>query len=330
MLRLTDIHQKSSIGLFYFMKVQVVMSWFRRKTTMEPALTPEQLVVRETKKVEELELDLKKIFWLKTVSNSELLDAFSNFESTVRNVTQDPEYLHFEERVVWRRALDAFSQIHRFWFDIDRNLVDDQQALLMFDMVNELIPQSVSSYASSSVTSGLERAWDYHGGHSKAGMAYNFEQIFIWISQIRNSQMTSFAFQNIPPAMSNEITFPSPSSDNKQVTATLFRISELWKQASSRKNSIEDEYFLEQVATSYIPEAWKLFDTFRFAPDESKTIAAEILMEQLALIEHHIVHILKQSLEQSLVAMRSQVGFLKVKTATPEISSLRLNMIEAG
>lgn len=305
------------------------MNWFGKKAPVEPILTLEQVEARKLEALQEAELQERKSSWLKAASNAELLDTFSKLELTVKGVTQNVKNLGAEESEAWQKAQDGLAQIHRFWFDIDRNLLTEEQAVKMFDIINTQLPRHIGGYAADSLNLGMTRAW---AGYRDFGLSCRFNEILISISNIRNMQTAGLAVKNIPVSAGEVVVimFPKFSTDNKNISSTLFRTSELWRQASERKNSIEDEYFLEQVASSYLPEAWKLFETFRFAPDESKTAAEKIFMEQLGLIENHIVYILKNAMAQSLVAMRSQVGFLKVKTAIPEESSLTLKAIEVG
>ena len=54
-------------------------------------------------------------------------------------------------------------------------------------------------------------------------------------------------------------------------------------------------------------------------------MAEKILLEQFNLIEAHILKMLSASMTHNLMAMQTQVGFLKAKTLQMDDGQLQLN-----
>jgi hypothetical protein len=300
------------------------MSFFearRLKAEAAEAARQEQVRLEEVEQQRHRTLDNQKITWVRETSNVDLLDVFAKFDESIRGVTQDITQHDEESRSAFARTLDAFQQIHRYWFEIDRNRITDEQAKKLFYAMHVELPAGISTYVTYALRYGLSYAWS-HNASSK------FAAVFTTLADIRNDQVTSFQANSFVPVAqnSNEVTlkFPTLSTSNSVVMSTLTRVNELWEQASTRKNSVEDEYFLEQVASTYIPDSWRLFQTFRFAPEASQATAEKLFLEQLALIETHLVRMLSTAMEQNLMAMRSQLGFLEARVAEPEPSQLTL------
>jgi hypothetical protein len=274
-------------------------------------------------------IDQQKIEWVKNVSAAELLDVFAKLEFTTKNVTQNFDTLDTKDQAAWRKAVDVLTQIHHAWFEIDRHILNDEHALVLAQLIDEQLPQAITLYLSRSASATIHKAWDANSSYYTNSAARAFTKILNTVSTIRDTQITSFQLEDPTVVLEDEpedknLTFPNLATDNSTVMNTLTRVNELWKQAVSRKNSVEDEYFLEQVAHTYVPDSWRLFQTFRFAPEASQQVAESIFLEQLQLIENHLIHILSTAMTQNLMAMRSQLGFLEARTVKPAVSQLTL------
>jgi hypothetical protein len=308
------------------------MSFFearRLKAEAAEAAKQEKARLDGIKQQKQRDLAIQQITWMREVSNADLLDVFAKFDETIRGVTRDSARLSDLDKSDLADFLDAFGQIHRYWFEIDRNRVTNDQARMLFNIIQTHLPTMISSYAAAVVSGSIHDAWDKYGfqGTKTSGKC---QQILNALAPIRNSQITNFQAKSFVSVTqnTNEVTskFPVFSTSNSAVMSTLARVNQLWEQASARKNNAEDEYFLEQVASTYIPDSWRLFQTFRFAPEASQATAEKLFLEQLALIESHLVRILSTVMEQNLMAMRSQLGFLEARVAEPEPSQLSLEV----
>jgi hypothetical protein len=308
------------------------MSFFearRLKAEAAEAANQEKVRLDGIKQQRQRDYVAQQITWMREAPNADLLDVFAKFDETIRGVTRDSTKLSDVDKTELAAFLDAFAQIHRYWFEIDRNRVTNEQAKTLFDIIHTRLPNMISSYAAAVVSNGIYDAWDkYSMSRSGAQTSRKCQQILNALAPIRDSQITNFQAKSFVPVTqnANEVTskFPVFSTSNSAVMSTLARVNELWEQASTRKNNAEDEYFLEQVASTYIPDSWRLFQTFRFAPEASQATAEKLFLEQLALIESHLVRILSTVMEQNLMAMRSQLGFLEARVAEPEPSQLTL------
>jgi hypothetical protein len=251
----------------------------------------------------------QQIEWIDSQATSDFIELFNNFEVQMKSVTQEPSGLTGIDKDSYRAATDSFAQIRKTFFEIDKSLLSEYQVVSLYEILSKTTPQIINQFQSSAIASGIHAAWSYAGGARQP-----FANLLKSLAAMRTSQIGI-----IPTAASkletlNTSNFPQYNVTDTAIAESLTRIGKLWTQASEKKNTIEDEYFLEQVVSSYLPEAYRLYNTFQLAPTELRLPAATIFIEQLELIERHLVHILRAYMEQNLVAMQNHMDFLKQKT----------------
>jgi hypothetical protein len=251
----------------------------------------------------------QQIEWIDSQATSDFIELFNNFEAQMKSVTQEPSELTGIDKDSYRAAMDSFAQIRKTFFEIDKSLLSEYQVVSLYEILSKTTPQIINQFQSSAIASGIHAAWSYAGGARQP-----FANLFKSLAAMRTSQIGI-----VPTAASKLETlstsnFPQYNVTDTAIADSLTRIGKLWTQASEKKNTIEDEYFLEQVVSSYLPEAYRLYSTFQLAPIELHVPAATIFIEQLELIERHLVHILRTYMEQNLVAMQNHMDFLKQKT----------------
>ena len=264
------------------------------------------------------EIDAKnaKIHWMRTVTNAELLEKFADFTLRLEVVPHEPVSV-------------SFKQVKKAWFAVDRNLLTDDNALSMYEVLTVNISLAVVKYCANSVVSGLgaEKAWSAQYPENDDNPQKSFQKAYFALDKLfRTQDEAAILARNARPTLKKRINGFSNEFSNldSELSLTANRLEKLWMQASANSNTVEDEYFLEQVKESYLPEAWELYKTVQFAPEAIKTQAQNVLLKQFDVIEKHILGILEVHLNYSIDAMRSQLRFLENKTVQPGTNSLAL------
>jgi hypothetical protein len=103
-------------------------------------------------------------------------------------------------------------------------------------------------------------------------------------------------------------TVGSEESDQK-LTAVTGLAAEAYKVATS----VEDRFFAEQAANSYIPDSVRILSGLIHAPEDMKKEANELFMRQLEILESQLNGIVKRSASNSLSAMKAHTEFLETK-----------------
>lgn len=103
-------------------------------------------------------------------------------------------------------------------------------------------------------------------------------------------------------------TVGSKESDQKLTT-----VKELATEAYELATNIEDRFFAEQAANSYIPDSIRMLSGLIHAPEDIKVEANELFMRQLEIIESQLEAIVGRSANNSLAAMKAHTEFLESK-----------------
>jgi hypothetical protein len=116
--------------------------------------------------------------------------------------------------------------------------------------------------------------------------------------------------------LASDIAFPDISmySELEELSAELEALKLDWEHAHSLPMETEDEFTIEQVALSYLPDALVLFERFRRrTKDETNHRAKDLLLEQVKLIRKQVTFVLEQHTEDSFSQMEAHMNFLKAK-----------------
>jgi hypothetical protein len=112
------------------------------------------------------------------------------------------------------------------------------------------------------------------------------------------------------------ISFPDISSylDQESLSEELTALKQDWESAHELPLGVEDRFTIEQVASSYLPEALSLFERFRRRTgDVGVNKAQGLLLEQVKLIRKQVSFVLEQHSDDSLNMMEAHMSFLKAK-----------------
>lgn len=112
--------------------------------------------------------------------------------------------------------------------------------------------------------------------------------------------------------------FPDISSykHNEELYALLENLEKDWDKASELPLSAEDDYVIERVGNSYLPDALLLFDRFSTRTGSANNQKAlSIVKEQIQLIHQQVLFVLEQHEEDSFDLMETHTEFLKMKNA---------------
>lgn len=275
--------------------------------------------VNEDKNLVNEEYRIRKIAWVKTVKTESILEAFQGFQEDILSTQEHVLHSHKSAGKKFMISLSStLEALQANVLKIDRNLLNDQNAEYFFEIIQRELPWAISEY--QKIVFGKEiyypMVWE------------SFSSIFLKtplekLGVMRTQQATMQALLDVDPAKKEIKHFPKMSSNNQNVTASLQKVENLWSQNKTGKHSVEDEYFLEQTVTSYVPEAWRMFITFQNAPKEIQTKATEVFLKQMDLIQNQLYQILQRNMELNLSTMQAQFDFLEQKSNETENKSAR-------
>lgn len=119
----------------------------------------------------------------------------------------------------------------------------------------------------------------------------------------------------------NQLTQPQTEKEDskeetigdKEADAKLETVEKLALEAYRLSTSVEDRYFAETSANSYIPDSVRMLKGLMNAPDDLKSEAKELFLKQLGIIETQLNTIVNRSAINSLSEMKAHTEFLESK-----------------
>jgi len=263
------------------------------------------------------------VIWVKSSPRSVFYDIATGWKNKANSLVAKPKHLSDESKTGFRRYLDTVRLIADELLDIDRNLLSDKDAATVSIIVSERMPAALRSFTTRYLEYSVPHAWS---NYSNTAEVQRFSSIYDTLSSIHQAQL-SFSANLSPKFISADVgQFPDFHTDSANVDARINHVGLLWAEAKKSNRSLlsEEEYFLGQVATSYLPDALTLYNSFRYMDADFQAKAEQILLEQVDLIEKHLHTILKTDAKNRLGQMQSQMYFLEEKTKAPT-NALQLN-----
>ena len=147
-------------------------------------------------------------------------------------------------------------------------------------------------------------------------MEADLKRILVEISLLPTTR--SILNLEISRETSQQKGFPNIDSykGNEELYLALEVLEKDWDKASALPLSAEDDYVIERVGNSYLPDALLLFDRFsnRTGSTNNKK-ALSIVKEQVQLIHQQVLFVLEQHEEDSFDLMETHTEFLKMKNS---------------
>ena len=112
--------------------------------------------------------------------------------------------------------------------------------------------------------------------------------------------------------------FPEIASykGNEELYLALQILEKDWDKADALPLSAEDDYVIERVGNSYLPDALLLFDRFSNRTGSTNSEKAiSIVKEQVKLIHQQVLFVLEQHEEDSFDLMETHTEFLRMKNS---------------
>lgn len=202
--------------------------------------------------------------------------------------------------------------------DIDLNRSDLKTLFRVIDLCNETLP---SMFRELEIRVG-QNDWSTEIQALKA-MEKSIEGLLAEIALLPTKRsILNIEIIDTNPA---DKEFPNLESykDNVELYASLQALQKDWEKAATLPLSAEDDFVIERVGNSYLPDALLLFDRFSHRTGSTSSgKAASIVKEQVELIHQQVLFVLEQHEEDSFDLMETHTEFLKMKNSRIGISDV--------
>jgi hypothetical protein len=251
--------------------------------------------------------------WLINTPISETSAIFATMAEEVTSFVRDVTTLGSGALRYQNLMIDHIGAIRRYWMQIDKQKLTNAQVQTMYTYLDETLPKTIKQYIDIAHKENISYAYELPD-KGEPSVKQVLADVIIELHNIKASQnRLGLPLQETITRSGETHSFPKFHTVNLEINQKLEHFEELWKLAYSKSNSVEEEYFLEEITTNYLPEAWKMFSLFRLAKKEYSVQAEKLFAEQITLLHSKVQSILDSSFAASLLAMSAQNEFLKAK-----------------
>lgn len=122
----------------------------------------------------------------------------------------------------------------------------------------------------------------------------------------------------------SQLTFPTKRFESRELNAALSTLEKAWRAACQRALDVEDRFLVEQIATAYLPDSWRMISGFETFPAANRARVERHVLEQIGLLTEQLEVILTRNVERSLGAIEAHTQFLRAKKEQRQESKLKL------
>lgn len=250
-------------------------------------------------------------------------ELYAAFDETKQFLNQG-QWVGTEQLNHETRLLPKVKVIEKEWLSVDRSQLSLEDAHKLYQMLRETLLDIAGDYKTMAGEHNMVAAlYGYYAVDREKPdkvsiyppekrIINRLDNCFKDVSSIRHKQWKDDYASTVPKV---ELNFPVSLQSNRAVKVAAVRLHKLWVAAGEKKLSVEDQYFVDQVAARYVPDAVKAVKAFTDSSEVMQREAQSILVDQLGLMSSRLESIVAAKQEGSLQELRAQASFLREVTA---------------
>lgn len=263
---------------------------------------------------EKFESDLSssaKHAWVKEVSQQNLLSQWGEALLRIEELFVTP-ILYYPEKQP--EVLRELNTLKTEWLKIDRELLEEEEAAILYDVLHKEIPALIYRF---NLLKSTRNSLNQNHEDDYLNLQKKLERVFSDVSRVRAQADTQklARFKNLHPGAPNthltKLDWPTFPGLPAEIQTTLDELHTLWGSQKGKVQTVEDEYLLERIVTDYIPSSVSLYKPFISDSEELEATAREALLSQLQLITGHLQSMSKRSFGEQMKSINAQTQFLK-------------------
>jgi hypothetical protein len=241
------------------------------------------------------------ILWTRTATNSEIAKIQENLQDQVSKQAAFGNSNHARDLLA--------SHLKNFFIrysSVDRFLLSDKQAILMWVILHLSIPGYIASMRTQLTTIAANEP------EKKTKTAHKVRDRIL---QLRILTIDTYPQQLVErKAISVQAKKDVPQVMDPFLQAQVKSLYDLAEKAQKNSLTSEDRFIVEQAVTSYLPEAVRLYSQLQDAPDNMHEEVEEVFLHHLTLIEDQLNAVNGRGAQNALKELKAQTQFLEAKT----------------
>lgn len=256
--------------------------------------------------------------WVKNLSDEDAHALFDKLRGFLTRVNTREARLSINDNsgadhALWR----LFMELRDQWFTIDRSNLSYEDAALLYRVVGVVLPDLLTTYRANGAKYGHAKVLkSKQHGFQGSGISWMklLKSLYEDLVSLREKQARA-DFQGSFP----EVVFvvPSVKTRDTQLAQMVRALHEAWVGVSGKSLSVEDRFFVDQVAGQYFPDAWSMLQSFTGGDAALARQARVLFLEQVGLMTRRLQTISSHSQEASLQELAAHSQFLREVTSSP-------------
>jgi len=249
--------------------------------------------------------------WVRAASMRNLITQWSEIMLRLQEILAGNVLYYPEQQKV---LLDQIDVIRKEWMLVDRQLVTDDEAGLLYRIINQDAPEMIQRLGQMKAERASTSV-NHEGNYLE--VSERVRKVLGEVSQLRTktdaqklSRYTESTDGTIEQHLAS-LAFPTYSDLPTDFAEQMQIMRTLWESLQSEVHSVEDEYLLERVVTDYLPNSVELYLSFLKGPEKLRQQAKEAFLNQLSLLSGRLEAVQEAALEQKMKAMNAQSQFLE-------------------
>lgn len=249
-----------------------------------------QLLLRENKRI-----NPQNVLWTQTVTTNELVEIATNLKTIVK------ERAPFKTEYARNNCVGIYNMCSEKLVSADRTRFTELQSHIYYLLWNQLLPTLINQIRTN--------IWSFNHEDTAAEV---FRDTLI---NVMNVHVDHFP-RKVAPSRQQNIENPSQEPTalkDKDAQKALSDVNSLLKTVNKYTTTTEDQFLLQQIASSYLPEAVKLYQGLSNSPKNMQQEVKNIFLKQLAIITVQLESIHDTGAQQQLSKMKAHLEFLETK-----------------
>lgn len=268
---------------------------------------------------EESKLATKRA-WVEGISDEDAKKLFDDLESAfddVKRTNRSP----INRRLHAVGAIGNLNLIEQEWLKIDRKKLNDKDVARVYDTVVSVLPAIAGDYRKYSSSHNVSVALDgfYLTGNYRAldSRLTARDRLTDCLGKLTEIQHNQWKSDYVASITQNTLSVPSVRGRDRELRTAVEGLHGLWVKANDRKLNEVDRFYVEEVASRYFPDAWRMFRSFEASNEELYAEARTIFLEQVGLMGRRLKSMVTAEVrEASLQELKAHSTFLREVSAT--------------
>lgn len=257
--------------------------------------------------------------WVEGISDADAGKLFDDVETAfnkVKRISTNP----LSRRIHNVGVISIFRDIRQEWLKVDRKSLSDEDAHIVYDTLVVTLPSIAGDYrkyaSEYSISVATHGYYLFNGSRALSNTQTADWRLSKCLGRVVEIQHKQWNAGYVASVTQNTLSVPDVRWRDKDLRSAVEGLHGLWVKADARKLNEVDRFYVDEVASRYFPDAWRMFKSFEASNEELYGEARTIFLEQVGLMGRRLKGMVTAEVrEASLQELKAHSTFLREVSA---------------